>query len=92
MERIPKLSQSVDSDVRDRKLLNNNFINNDCAITSTSLILFIFQSIVILLIICVSAYNLTINSGDSNLWTALLSSSLGYVLPNPKLKYTETKS
>ena len=25
-------------------------------------------------------------SGDSTLWTALLSSSLGYLLPNPSMK------
>lgn len=90
MERVSRLSQPVDSGDGDRKSVNK-FINNDCAITSTSLILFVFQSIVILIIICISAYNLTINTGDTNLWTALLSSSLGYVLPNPKLKYSETK-
>ena len=33
-----------------------------------------------------SIYNLTTGHGDSNLWTALLSSSLGYLLPNPTLR------
>ena len=28
----------------------------------------------------------TVGHGDSTLWTALLSSSLGYLLPNPSLK------
>ena len=37
-------------------------------------------------VIVVSIYNLTIGHGDSTLWTALLSSSLGYLLPNPSLK------
>lgn len=78
----------MDSNQGNSKIINKSFINNDCAITSSSLILFVFQSLVILIIICISAYNLTINKGDTNLWTALLSSSLGYVLPNPKLKYT----
>ena len=34
----------------------------------------------------ISIYNLTAGHGDSNLWTALLSSSLGYLLPNPTLR------
>ena len=37
-------------------------------------------------VILISIYNLTIGHGDSNLWTALLSSSLGYLLPNPTLR------
>ena len=37
-------------------------------------------------IIVVSIYNLTQGRGDSNLWTALLSSCLGYLLPNPSMK------
>ena len=37
-------------------------------------------------VIVVSIYNLTIGHGDSTLWTALLSSSLGYLLPNPSMK------
>ena len=37
-------------------------------------------------VIVVSIYNLTVGHGDSTLWTALLSSSLGYLLPNPSLK------
>ena len=82
----------MDPSDTNRKTLNNNFINNDCAITTSSLILFIFQSAVILIIICVSAYNLSVQKGDTNLWTALLSSSLGYVLPNPKLKYSQEKN
>ena len=36
--------------------------------------------------IVVSIYNLTVAHDDSTLWTALLSSSLGYLLPNPSLK------
>ena len=82
----------MDHSDTNRKSINNNFINNDRAITTSSLILFIFQSVVILIIICVSAYNLSLQKGDANLWTALLSSSLGYVLPNPKLKYSQEKN
>jgi len=72
--------------VRSRAKSISNFINNDCAVTSSSLILFIFQMIIIVIVVSMSIYNLTKQSGDTNLWTALLSSSIGYVLPNPKLK------
>ena len=50
-------------------------------------IVFFCQVIILYTVIIVSIYNLTAENGDSNLWTALLSSSLGYLLPNPSLKY-----
>ena len=37
-------------------------------------------------VIVVSIYNLTVESENSTLWTALLSSCLGYQLPNPTIK------
>ena len=49
-------------------------------------IVFTCQVIVLYTVIVVSIFNLTIGLGDSTLWTALLSSSLGYLLPNPSLK------
>jgi hypothetical protein len=36
-------------------------------------------------VIVVSIYNLTVESENSTLWTALLSSCLGYLLPNPTI-------
>ena len=44
------------------------------------------QVVVLYTVIVVSIYNLTVGHGDSTLWTALLSSSLGYLLPNPSMK------
>ena len=49
-------------------------------------IVFLCQVIILCTVIVVSIYNLTVGHGDSTLWTALLSSSLGYLLPNPSLK------
>ena len=49
-------------------------------------IVFLCQVIILYTVIVVSIYNLTVGHGDSTLWTALLSSSLGYLLPNPSLK------
>ena len=45
-------------------------------------IVFLFQVVILYTVI----YNLTVGHGDSTLWTALLSSSLGYLLPNPSMK------
>ena len=45
-----------------------------------------FQVIILYMVIVVSIYNLTDGHGGSTLWTALLSSSLGYMIPNPSLK------
>ena len=46
-------------------------------------IVFLCQVIILYTVIVVSIYNLTVAHDDS---TALLSSSLGYLLPNPSLK------
>ena len=49
-------------------------------------IVFLCQVIILYTVIIVSIYNLTVAHDDPTLWTALLSSSLGYLLPNPSLK------
>ena len=49
-------------------------------------IVFLCQVVVLNTVIVVSIYNLIVGHGDSTLWTALLSSSLGYLLPNPSMK------
>ena len=49
-------------------------------------IVFFCQVIILYTVIVVSIYNMTVGHGDSTLWTALLSSSLGYLLPNQSLK------
>ena len=47
---------------------------------------YITQVIIIYIVIITCIINLSISNGDSNLWTALLSSCLGYILPNPTMK------
>lgn len=47
---------------------------------------FFCQIIILYTVIIISIFNLTKGNGDSNLWTALLSSSLGYLLPHPTIK------
>ena len=49
-------------------------------------IVFLCQVVVLYTVIQISIYNLTTGHENSNLWTALLSSSLGYLLPNPTLR------
>ena len=49
-------------------------------------IVFLCQVIVLYTVIVVSIYKLTIGQSDSTLWTALLSSYLGYILPNTSMK------
>ena len=49
-------------------------------------IVFLCQVVIFYTVIVISIYNLTVGDGDSNLWTFLLSSSLGYLLPNPTLR------
>ena len=49
-------------------------------------VVFFTQVVILYTVIVVSIYNLAAGSGDSNLRTALLSSCLGYLLPNPSMK------
>ena len=49
-------------------------------------IVFFCQVAVLYTVIVVSIYNLTKTDANSNLWTALLSSCLGYLFPNPSMK------
>jgi hypothetical protein len=49
-------------------------------------ILFTFQVALIFIVVCVSLLNLTFEWGNLNLWTVILTGSLGYIMPNPKFK------
>ena len=49
------------------------------------------QIIVIYAIIATSIVHLSIQSQDREMWLVLLSSSLGYILPSPGLKFTKQK-
>ena len=52
---------------------------------------FACQMLLIYIVIITCIINLSIGNGESNLWTALLSSCLGYILPAPSIK-TKKKS
>ena len=47
---------------------------------------FVSQIIIIYIIIISSVINLSIENGDKTLWCTLLASSLGCLMPNPRLK------
>ena len=50
-------------------------------------VVYISQVVLIYIIVVTSVVNLTLyKDNNSNLWTALLSSCIGYLLPNPSLK------
>jgi hypothetical protein len=48
-------------------------------------VIFICQVVILYIVIITCIANLSMRNGDSNLWTALLSSSLGIMLPQPTL-------
>ena len=49
------------------------------------LISYVCQILLILLVIIISLINLTMGYPHQELWISLLSSSIGYILPGPKL-------
>ena len=48
-------------------------------------IVFFMQVLLIYVVVIASIVNLTLYKDEGKLWTALLSSALGYLLPNPTL-------
>jgi len=64
-------------------------IKNVC---KADLILFTVQVVIIFVVVCTSLMNLTLGYGNQNLWTVVLTSSLGYVMPNPKIKIQDIKT
>ena len=52
---------------------------------------FAVQILMLYIIIITCLMNLTMGHADSNLWTVLLSSSLGLMLPSPSLKRSVKK-
>lgn len=61
------------------------------SLPSSELLLFSFQIVIIFIVVCASLINLTFQWGNQNLWTIILTSSLGYIMPNPKLNLTNSK-
>ena len=49
-------------------------------------IVYFCQMIIVYIIIITAIVNLSIKNGSTELWVSLLSSCIGYALPNPKLK------
>ena len=58
---------------------------DDCNTPTAKELVFMFQLITILIVVIACILNLSFNEQSSNLWTVLLSSSIGYILPNPRL-------
>lgn len=78
-------SDNQQSDVIVHALENGNWKVFGRRVPKSELVFF-SQVIILYAVVCMCLFNLTTGRGDSNLWSALLSGSLGYLLPNPKIK------
>lgn len=65
--------------------MDNSSVRNLC-FSKPDVLLFFFQVALIFIVVCVSLLNLTYQWGNVNMWTVILTGSLGYIMPNPKLK------
>lgn len=59
---------------------------NQISFDKPKLFLFAAQIGLIFIVVIASLINLSLNNGNQNLWMIVLTSCLGYILPNPKLK------
>lgn len=53
----------------------------------TDCILFTVQVFTIMIIVITCLVNLSRETTNQNLWIAMLTSSVGYLMPNPKIKF-----
>lgn len=58
-------------------------------ISRPDLVIFITQTALLFVVVITSLVNLSINNGNTNLWTMVLTSCLGYMMPNPRFKVLE---
>lgn len=64
--------------------------DRDNVITKSKIVLFAAQIGLIFVVVVTALINLSLKNGNQNLWMIVLTSCLGYILPNPKLKvYTD---
>lgn len=54
-------------------------------------VIFICQVVILYIVIITCIINLSLKNGDSNMWVALLSSSLGIMLPQPTISQKNKK-
>lgn len=54
-------------------------------ITRPDVLLFVVQVMLIFLVVFISIINLSIGCENPNFWTVILTSCLGYIMPNPKM-------
>lgn len=55
-------------------------------------VIFVAQVFLLFVVVITSLANLTIDNGNTNLWTMILTSCLGYMMPNPHIKTAKVKS
>ena len=55
-------------------------------------VVFFTQAIIIYVVIVCALVNLCMERGDRVLWSTLLASCLGYILPNPTINTRQSKS
>ena len=63
-----------------------SFITLTMEVCRRSKISFGIQISIICIVIIAAVINISLNTGNKDLWVMLISSCLGYILPNPKLK------
>jgi hypothetical protein len=87
-------SLKKDSLVNEEVVVNENgseksYLNIFGKKQSKSPLVFILQTSLVFIVVITSLVNLSINSlseSDKKLWIVLLSSCVGYILPNPSVK------
>jgi positive regulator of sigma E activity len=55
-------------------------------------VVYISQVLLLFIVVITSLVNLSMSHGNTNLWTMVLTSCLGYMLPHPRLKTREREA
>lgn len=55
-------------------------------------VIFMAQVVLLFIVVITSLANLTLDNGNTNLWTMILTSCLGYMMPSPHMKAAKAKN
>ena len=70
-------------DNEERNMRGWNLCHNN---VNKQVVIYVSQIVIIYIVIISCIANISLEKGDTRLWTTLLSSCLGYLLPAPTLK------
>lgn len=66
-------------------------VSSNKIVPRPEVVIFVAQVFLLFIVVITSLANLTLDNGNTNLWTMVLTSCLGYMMPSPHIKAAKVK-